>query len=277
MKKVLFVALFTIYYCFSFAQCGILPVKSENCITYLFSYPTIPPDSVIAEKVTYKLNSSIMGIANFKSSGISCHSIYKPFTGALTINGITCTYDEKSNLLPLDFLFYKGNFLKGNLELDWITANEKDIDYFAVEVSSEGDFWTTYALGYGELKERSNNSVYKTQIQLPTSPKYVRMLAVDFDGTIHKSNIFNPTNTDQSSLILYPNPVSDNKINFVCSTCLNNAGTVEFFSTEGRFVKVFKNVKSGSTLDIEGLNKGLHLAKIKDGSNKNNVIRILIQ
>jgi hypothetical protein len=115
-----------------------------------------------------------------------------------------------STLLPIEWLFFKGQKNENNTLLSWATATEKNNDFFAVERSKNGiDF---QQIGKVNSKGNSQQPQYYQFIDdFPhEGTNYYRLKQQDFDGKYNFSKtIAIHTNQDSPRLSIYPNPSTD--------------------------------------------------------------------
>ncbi|MGY6561238.1 MAG: hypothetical protein ACXITV_03965 [Luteibaculaceae bacterium] len=97
---------------------------------------------------------------------------------------ITIGFDTGAPL-PVELLFLKGTMLdkqKGTAEVFWKTASEINNDFFEVQTSIEGEFFTTAQVVPGNGTVSSPNE-YRVTLAHIFQDTYVRLVQVDFDGT----------------------------------------------------------------------------------------------
>src|SRR5690606_19073883 len=101
----------------------------------------------------------------------------------------------------------------GKVQLNWRTADERNNDFFKIErKNANGDF-----AEIGTIKGK-NNSAIATYSFVDNSPangtNYYRLTQYDTDG---KSEVLGiktaSSNLDSEEITVYPNPVSNGKIN----------------------------------------------------------------
>ncbi|MFN5183895.1 MAG: hypothetical protein ACK5D5_12815 [Bacteroidota bacterium] len=92
-------------------------------------------------------------------------------------------------LLPIELIEFKAKQINKSVELNWITASEKNNAFFTVERSKNGEDW--YPVSF--INSQGNSSVYqyyKTYDYSPfTGNSYYRLKQSDFDGSYSYSNV----------------------------------------------------------------------------------------
>ena len=109
-------------------------------------------------------------------------SSFSPFTfGANTAFSV--------NPLPVELTHFKARLQNGDAYLDWGTSTELNNDYFSVEYSTDGQFFTEI----GEVKGAGSTQVpqvYEFIHREPVAgPNYYRLRQVDFDGAFEYSDV----------------------------------------------------------------------------------------
>jgi Secretion system C-terminal sorting domain len=111
--------------------------------------------------------------------------------------------------LPVELLSFTAIKNGKAVELEWVTASEKDNDYFVVERST--DLINTEEIGTIDGAKNSNtiNRYSLTDKNPLTGNSYYRLRQVDIDGKYTHSKWLIVKFDKTTSIILYPNPASD--------------------------------------------------------------------
>ncbi|MFD2247268.1 beta strand repeat-containing protein [Pontibacter ruber] len=116
--------------------------------------------------------------------------------------------------LPVELVYFKAVAGKGKVELQWLTASEKDNDRFEVERSSDGR--TFSKIGTVKGKGDSNVAIkYNFTDKAPLKGTvYYRLKQVDVDGSFEYSNVVATSSggstTSDKLMQVYPNPFTSN-------------------------------------------------------------------
>jgi hypothetical protein len=128
------------------------------------------------------------------------------FTGATGYFFTIGTVNLTNAPLPIELVSFLA-LAKGRVvETTWVTASEKNNNYFVVEASHDGEQWTEvgYVKGKGTV---STTSSYAAVDKNPIIGKsYYRLKQVDYDGKYTYSSIVQ-VDVQALGVVLYPNPV----------------------------------------------------------------------
>jgi hypothetical protein len=181
------------------------------------------------------------------------------------ITGVTVT----STLLPVEFIYFKGQpGGAGNL-LQWATAAEENSDYFSIERSQDGSQFESVGRvsGAGTNKAVSNYSYTDTKALAVNY--YYRLKQVDKDGQFNYSKtILLSKNGKQGPAQVYPNPVQSS-LSVIISNEVKGNGKISVYDITGHKVRQETVVKSGEILqasvDMHMLTPGLYLVEVRIG------------
>ncbi len=140
-------------------------------------------------------------------------------SGTIRVNGVSNfspftfgTIDNTSNTLPIELKSFDLSKVSNGVRLDWITATEKNNDFFSIERTLDGEHVETIA----RVKGAGNSNAIRAYSFIDTNPPigmvYYRIRQTDFDG---KTEVFNWKNiriNPAYDFKLYPNPSSENII-----------------------------------------------------------------
>lgn len=121
--------------------------------------------------------------------------------------------DGYNNVLPIELLYFKGHALNMTASIEWATVNEENFDYFQLERSIDGISFETLT----EITGRGGVDIvtrYSYGDNLETSGRYYyRLKSVDYDRSFEYSKIISVLVGLEQSIVIYPNPVVDRKLN----------------------------------------------------------------
>jgi len=130
-------------------------------------------------------------------------------------NGGSCTGDTDfcdGAPLPITLAFFEGNQQGKSIVLNWTTTSEDNFDYFSIQKSCDGINFESIASvkGHG-FSSQSILYVYE-DLEPLNGVNYYRLKAVDLDGTFEVFALIGVEFfSDDDSLVIYPNPVVNNK------------------------------------------------------------------
>ena len=117
------------------------------------------------------------------------------------------------SILPIELVSFTAACNFSGYELQWVTASEKNCDYFLIERSLDTQNW----IQLGRLNGAGNSNTLRTySFSDPEGNSeivYYRLKQVDFDTTANYSNIISQNSCDDKiDVLLFPNP-SNNSFN----------------------------------------------------------------
>ena len=109
--------------------------------------------------------------------------------------------------LPVDLISFEVEKTNENIRLDWVTASERNCDYYEIQRSTNGQVWETigYEEGNGTTQQVSN------YLFLDKSPRegvsYYRLKQFDLNGDFELLPIRSVVNSKEVKVLyIYPNP-----------------------------------------------------------------------
>jgi hypothetical protein len=154
------------------------------------------------------------GHSNRRITNVSCSTTpSSPYIGgrnSLYLNkfDIPCS----NSVLPVELLRFNAKPEGDKVVVTWTTASESNSDYFSVERSKDGSYFSQFDIVRGA--GNSNKIIdYKTYDYHPASgDSYYRLRQTDFNGDYRYSNIVQVHMSDEMNCRIYPNPSSGQKI-----------------------------------------------------------------
>lgn len=120
-----------------------------------------------------------------------------------------------------------------SVEIAWVTASERNNDYFAVERSIDAKNYKTIATIKGKGNATTENKYHFIDEKLSNGVYYYRLKQVDFDG---RSETFQPKSVvienATNHLIVFPNPSNDGVFNLRTEA----KGTIRIVNSFGQLV-----------------------------------------
>jgi hypothetical protein len=116
--------------------------------------------------------------------------------------------------LPIELVSFNGTKKNGDNFLYWVTASEKDNDYFTLECTIDGEIWfdiTNIKAAGNSQQELSYSYIHKTYDRSVTN--YYRLSQTDFNGVRTYFNDVAITNTpNQKEVVKIVNTIGQ-KVN----------------------------------------------------------------
>lgn len=172
--------------------------------------------------------------------------------------------ENTASVLPVELLYFKGASNNGLVELSWSTATEVDNDYFEVESSKDGIYFTKI----GEIKGNgTTNDVMKYSF-VDDNPlgfeNYYRLKQVDYDGQFEVFNTIMVLSTGSSNIKIYPNPTSANSklVVQVNNSLEPDLVSVELSDLSGRILQKRLGYDRSFEFSTAHLTKGTYLVRV---------------
>lgn len=174
--------------------------------------------------------------------------------------------------LPVELVEFKAEKLNEDVLLLWKTASEKNSNYFMVERSADGIHFTTTV---GTIKAAGFSHELLSYQLIDENPlngkNYYRLKQVDFDGSVHYSEIvlvtFSAISNQQQAAVsnLYPNPAKE-FLYFDFRTPTDETIQIKIIDDLGRvLIDTKKDVKAGANTietDMRTLANGIYVLKV---------------
>ena len=197
-----------------------------------------------------------------------------PGTGAT--QRLNCIYFRKIALLnysvlPVKYISFSAAAFVKKVELNWLTDNEVNVNYFEVERSFDGSHFSAIGMimvGFGNGSNKSYSMSDQDKVLAGREIAYYRLTQVDGNGTFNYSSIVMVRLQANKGITMQvtPNPFTDNLfIHF--KAVASGTGFINMQNVTGELVAV-KNIIFGKGDNIiqignlSGLHKGLYVAKV---------------
>ncbi len=175
-----------------------------------------------------------------------------------TITPNTVTLYGPGAALPLELIGFDAKRKGKTVSLTWKTTSESNSDYFELEHSEDAKNFSVI----DRVKSRTVTTGINTYTYEHKNPRqgisYYRLRQVDVDGTSRLSRIVY-VDMGKQDIGFYPNPVKNGIIKFN-----QPVEAVTIYNTTGKAILRKENVESN--LDVSGINKGVYLMEINNGS-----------
>lgn len=166
-----------------------------------------------------------------------------------------------SSVLPVTLTSFTASLNNNSkVDLTWTTATEMNLSHFVVEKSIDGINYTdkgiVFAMGNTTEKQtyKMNDNIGNDRAQVI----YYRLRSIDLDGKSQLSETriirVGKGNTDQVSILTYPNPVSNEVRITVPAEWQNKKVTYEIFNLNGQTMKKTEVANSSQTQAMSLLN-----------------------
>ena len=159
-------------------------------------------------------------------------------------------------VLPIEMTLYDVKIEDEKVHLNWVTATEKNNDYFIIQRSEDGNIWETI----GVRKGKGNSIVENTYEMIDEKPlngiSYYRLKQVDFDGKYTFTPLRSIKNSKELDFTLYPLPAKDQVI---INSNHEKIDQIQLIDVLGNQIEVIqKNINGESILDVSDLKSGIY-------------------
>ncbi len=256
----------------------ITAANTSGCNGYLFKYDfkNYFNDNVTAIRVEWDFNND--GTIDIVKTGASLADTvlhyFPKLNGAINYQTKVIVTDAYCNqlwkdsitvtpncVLPVNFVRVAASkYDNDKVKVAWITAQEKNNDYFEIQRSADDQNYTTI----GTVKGNGTTSSTQTYSYVDDNPingaSYYRILQVD----INKGTMFSSVATvslNKTTVLLAPNPFREDII--VSVDGIENKATVNVYDATGRLV--FQNaIDAGASVTKfgAGLEKGTYIVEV---------------
>jgi hypothetical protein len=170
--------------------------------------------------------------------------------------------------LPVKFKNFTAQAQDHQTHLNWSTSSEINNDYFEVQFSKDGRFFSTI----GEVKGQGNSIMEQSYTFIhenrSTNVSYYRLRQVDFDGKYEHSKTLKVSSNRDKDFGYYslaPNPAQD----YVRILGIESQPSqIEIMDNTGR---VLKAMFTDGDISILDLNPGMYWIRIKNESFSQNL------
>ena len=184
-------------------------------------------------------------------------------TGTITYNATSVIITVPP--LPLKLLSFTAIKKESNVILNWITENEINTSYTYIEFSKDGKEWVVIG------KVNNNNSSGKNNYQfnhslttnyLQLAAIFYRLQQVDKDGKYNYSEIRTIKQETSHELTIYPNPVTNGKLNIDMGEEVKTKTNYAIVTINGKILRQGYINNRQETITIIGLPSGNYVLKI---------------
>jgi hypothetical protein len=205
--------------------------------------------------------------AEFKLSGLTVGQTYYLYVDG---NGGTSStfYIEALNgcqtcntILPIELVNFDYSCNNEILKLEWITASEKDNEYFTILGSTDANEWLEIGMKIGA---GYSSEIKHYEFDVPSQYsylKYFKLAQHDYDSHFKFSNIISVDCEAENLIDFYPNPFN-NELNFTVKS--NEPVSYEITTVLGQIVNSGVISKDNSRVSLEDLASDIYFIKINN-------------
>lgn len=177
---------------------------------------------------------------------------------------------SNSSPLPIELVDFRGKYINNQSVLSWVTASEKDNDYFILERSEDAREFTQI----GKIDGAGNSNSFLNYQFIDIKPinkvAYYRLKQVDFDGQYSYSQVIALRSNQKlnTEIKAYPNPSNGN---FLITNIPFEDGdnfVSQVFNIQGELLKKDLHISESSgnlLLQLNELKSGVYLVSLTNG------------
>jgi len=169
-------------------------------------------------------------------------------------------------ILPIRLLEFNADVAGDEVQINWSTATEINVDYIAVQRSVDGH---TFA-DIGKVKAFGNSNTIKNYSLTDDQPVignlYYRLHSVDFDGKEEFSRVIAVRYLSSSAVQIFPNPASK-QVNIQLNFIPAEQTTHTLTDLYGRTIAQFITRMPRETLQVPDIKPGVYFLKTKSGKD----------
>jgi Secretion system C-terminal sorting domain len=220
----------------------------------LTNSPWPTTDSYVAYGGTTDLWGTTWSFSNINNPNFGAAISARILNGIVQVDNIRITV-YASSALPIELLKFEGECRPSDIDFKWITASERDNDYFEIEKSIDGLVFESFAKIKGAGNSSSVSSYSYTLQNNNDQVQYFRLKQVDFNGDYSYSEIITTDCVKENSFNLYPNPSSDGIFYFLNNQTINE-NEITIFNEQLKLVKTETINKEDNQIDLSSLADG---------------------
>ena len=174
--------------------------------------------------------------------------------------------------LPIELIDFKGKYINNQSMLSWITASEKDNDYFILERSEDAHEFIQMGKIDGAGNSNSFLNYQFTDVKPINKVAYYRLKQVDFDGQYSYSQVIALRNNQKlnTEIKAYPNPSNGNFLITNIPFQMGDAFVCQVFNMQGELLKKdlhISDTNNNFQLQLSELKSGVYWVSLTNGTS----------
>lgn len=173
--------------------------------------------------------------------------------------------------LPIKLSSFTAMLVNTKADLKWTTSYEKDVNYFAIEKSTDGKNFSQIGMVFAKGNSTENNSYTYPDVNINTTKEsivYYRLRSVDIDGKSQLSEVklirIGKQNEQIASIVSYPNPVVNELRVTIPATWQGKKVSYEVLNNNGQsaYRKEIGSSGQTETIAMSQLAPGFYIIKV---------------
>jgi len=212
--------------------------------------------------------------------GNGCTANGPAVAGDQTIDNAALSTIEVVASYPLPLILNNFSLTSDNckVHLNWNTSFEKNIEKFEIEKSETTNAkWNTIGIVAAQSNSSTNTTYYfKDDNIINNKAVMYRLKMMDIDGSFMYSPILNTVlKCDEQNLTVYPNPVSNDKLNVNLNSTVNVEANLT--TATGQYIKNIVLKNGLNDIDVSDLSNGVYILSTKSENGINQNVKVTIQ
>ena len=165
-------------------------------------------------------------------------------------------------ILPINLLSFNVVCNSGNRNIIWVTASEKENDYFLLLKSYDAKNWNILASVGGAGTSNDINKYTYTDTDIERTV-YYKLKQVDYNGTENNFNTISSicgNSLNEKSISIYPNPVKGGEFTIEWYN-IDNTDDVKIYNSYWQNIKTYnlsENTSNALNIKLEHLSSGIY-------------------
>jgi hypothetical protein len=164
-------------------------------------------------------------------------------------------------LLPVELSSFKAVYKFPFANLKWRTESELNNDRFEIEKSTDVVNWKFISSIKGKGTTSAANDYEFTDENIIDRITYYRLKQIDFDGKFSYSSIETVIPSDNSNVLFYPNPATNE---IVIANVSDKEFSYQLIDQLGRAILKGNNLANSNIISIEQLDAGVYVLFVND-------------
>lgn len=213
---------------------------------------------------------------SFKFKGTQFQQTGYSYADATTGNAPNGFKIISASTLPVTFQSFFVNRQGANIQLTWVTSEEVNNRYYAIEKSTDARSWKEIAIVLGAGTTTLTSRYNYTDKNVTDGVVYYRIRQTDMNGSIHYSSIRTIRNEKQSACNIYAS--SRQTITVDLNSDVKENITIQVVNMNGQIIKRqnFNQASYSLTLNIPNVTPGVYTVQVSDGSGLKEVKKIVL-
>ena len=217
----------------------------------------------------------VIGTA-FKFKGTQVQQTGYSYADATTGNAPNGFINIAASTLPVIFQSFYVNRQGANIQLNWVTSQEINNQYYVVERSSDARSWKQVAIVMGAGTTNLISKYNYTDKNVTVAVFYYRIKQTDMNGDVHYSAIRTIKNDNQSACNIYAS--SKQTIVVDLNSEVKENLNIQVVNINGQNVKRqnFNQASYRLTLNMPNVTPGVYAVQVSDGKGLKEVKKIIL-